>query len=173
MSSFLTVLRQQVLHWTWSFHSSWLFPRWSVAWQNHLHRRPFGSNHWLSVLSLSSLPLVRWHCYHRVHSDLWEKWTDSFLLWGCLSWNSQIPHWGVSGFHLRVFHFCLQRLYLPFRDIARPPEVDGVWYKINKPSWPVLFRVKLVEVFRIPQQVSKTDLMVPDVQRNGLENSLV
>ena len=78
MSSFLTVLRQQVLHWTWSFHSSWLFLRWSVAWQNHLHRRPFGSNHWLSVLSLSSLPLVRWHCYHRVHSDLWEKWTDSF-----------------------------------------------------------------------------------------------
>ena len=61
MSSFLTVLRQQVLHWTWSFHSSWLFLRWSVARQNHLHRRPFGSNHWLSVLSLSSLPLVRWH----------------------------------------------------------------------------------------------------------------
>ena len=32
-----------------------------------------------------------------------------------------------QAFTQEFLHFGLQRLYLPFRDIARPPEVDGMW----------------------------------------------
>ena len=37
MINYLTVVRQQVLRCISSFHSSWLFLLWNVAWQNHRH----------------------------------------------------------------------------------------------------------------------------------------
>lgn len=62
-----------------------------------------------------------------------------------------------------VLHFGLQYLYLPFCDVARPSEIDGMSYQMDKPSRPVLLRVQLVQVFGIPKQVGQADLMLLDV----------